>query len=152
MPLIEAATELVSMPRGLHTSTWPAEYFIHIVAALAQARFAVVPGGFRRWFPPVGSSRGPLQSEVRLRSFDMVIPISVLESLSGTPTSEQMRDAAAELAFRIAHGEYDDLDEIHRVDLQALAEILEMWSRRVAELEAAMHPRAGGGLDLHSKP
>jgi hypothetical protein len=70
----------------------------------------------------------------------MVIPTSVLESLSGTPTSQQMRDAAAELSFRIAHGEYDELDDMHRIDLQALAELLAAWARRVAELEAAVHP------------
>lgn len=65
----------------------------------------------------------------------MVIPASVLESLSATPASQQMRDAAAELAFRIAHGEYDDLDDSQRMDLQALSQILDSWARRVAELE-----------------
>ena len=71
----------------------------------------------------------------------MVISAAVLESLSGTPTSLQMRDAAAELAFRIAQGEYDDLDELQRTDLQALAQVLEAWSRRVAELEIGIYPQ-----------
>ncbi|MCC6718042.1 MAG: hypothetical protein IT555_09165 [Acetobacteraceae bacterium] len=81
----------------------------------------------------------------------MVIPISVLENLSGTPTSQQMRDAAAELAFRISRGEYDDLEDMYRVDLQALAEILVMWARRVAALETATQPRAGGDADVQFK-
>ena len=53
---------------------------------------------------------------------------------------QQMRDAAAELAFRIAQGEYDDLDDLQRTDLEALAQVLEAWSRRVAELETAIYP------------
>ena len=71
----------------------------------------------------------------------MVIPASVLESMSGTPTSQQMRDAAAELAFRVTHGEYDDLDDLQRMDLQALSQILDTWARRVAELEAGVFPQ-----------
>ena len=75
----------------------------------------------------------------------MVIPVSVLESLSGVPISQQMRDAAAELNFRIAHGEYDDLDEMQRTDLQALAQMLEVWARRVTELETTAVP--AGSMD-----
>ncbi len=75
-----------------------------------------------------------------MRGTPMVISAAVLESLSGTPTSLQMRDAAAELAFRIAQGEYDDLDDLQRTDLEALAQVLEAWSRRVAELETAIYP------------
>ena len=72
----------------------------------------------------------------------MVIPVSVIESLSGVPTSQQMRDAAAELNFRAAHGEYDDLDDMQRNELLALAQMLEAWARRVAELEATAMPAA----------
>lgn len=82
----------------------------------------------------------------------MVIPTAVLDGLSNTPTSQQMRDAAAELAFRIAHGEYDELDEMHRIDLQALSEILEAWARRVAELEAAIYPTQTSEQDERAKP
>ncbi len=82
----------------------------------------------------------------------MVIPHSVLESLSGTPASQQMRDAAAELAFRIAQGEYDDLEDAQRMDLQALSQILDAWSRRVAELEAIVHPQGAEERVLRAKP
>jgi hypothetical protein len=58
------------------------------------------------------------------------------------PTSQQMRDAAAEMALRLAHGEYDDLDDMQRMDLQSLVQMLEHWARRVSELEAAMMPPA----------
>lgn len=74
----------------------------------------------------------------------MVIPASVLSSLSDTPASQQMRDAAGELAFRIAQGEYDDLDDMQRMDLQALSQILEAWARRVADLEAVVCPEDPG--------
>lgn len=42
--------------------------------------------------------------------------------------------------FRLTQGEYDDLDDMQRMDLQALSQILEAWSRRVAELEAGVYP------------
>jgi hypothetical protein len=71
-----------------------------------------------------------------------VIPGSILDLLSSTPTSQQMRDAANELGLRIAHGEFDDLDDMQRGDLQALAQMLEHWARRVMDLEAAMLPPA----------
>ena len=71
----------------------------------------------------------------------MVIPSSVLDSLSATPVSEQLRDAAAELGFRLSQGEYDDLDEAQRADLQGLAQMLDAWSRLVAAMEAAALPR-----------
>ena len=82
----------------------------------------------------------------------MVIPASVLESLSGTPTSQQMRDAAAELAFRLVQGEYDDLDDLQRIDLQALSQILDAWSRRVAELEAGVYPHGAEEPAPRAKP
>jgi hypothetical protein len=71
-----------------------------------------------------------------------VIPAGLFEHFPATPISQQMRDAAAELGLRIAHGEYDDLDDMQRMDLQSLAQILEHWARRVTELEAAMLPPA----------
>lgn len=82
----------------------------------------------------------------------MVIPASVLESLSGTPTSQQMRDASAELAFRLAQGEYDDLDDLQRMDLQALSQILDAWARRVAELEAGVYPHGPEEQAPRAKP
>ena len=82
----------------------------------------------------------------------MVISAAVLESLSGSLTSTQMRDAAVELAFRIAQGEYDDLDDTQRVDLQALAQILDAWSRRVAELETAIYPQGPAEQATRAKP
>jgi len=69
-----------------------------------------------------------------------VIPDSIFDHLSSTPTSQQMRDAANELGLRIAQGEFDDLDDMQRGDLQALAQMLEHWARRVMDLEAAMLP------------
>lgn len=71
----------------------------------------------------------------------MVIPNAVLDALAATPVSEQMRDAAAELAFRLSQGEYDDLDEAQRTDLQGLAQMLDGWARLVAAMEAAALPR-----------
>jgi hypothetical protein len=67
-----------------------------------------------------------------------MIPPSVLESLSGIMVSQQLREAAADLGFRLAHGEYDDLDDMQRADLQSLSQMLEYWSGRVAELEAGV--------------
>jgi hypothetical protein len=69
-----------------------------------------------------------------------MIPPSVLEGLSGIAVSQQLREAGSDLGFRLAHGEYDDLEEMQRTDLQALAQMLEYWSGRVAELEAAVRP------------
>jgi hypothetical protein len=69
-----------------------------------------------------------------------VIPASVLESLYGSPASQQMRDAASELAVRIEQGEFDDLDELQRNDLQWLALMLQAWARRVQVLEAVLVP------------
>jgi len=77
----------------------------------------------------------------------VVIPNSVLESLSATPVSEQLRDAGADLALRLAQGEYDDLDEGQRTDLQALVQMLEVWARRVAAMEASALPRASEWRD-----
>lgn len=82
----------------------------------------------------------------------MVISSVVLESLSATPASLQMRDAAAELAFRIAQGEYDDLDDMQRMDLRALAQVIEAWSRRVAELEAVVYPLDSEEQAQRAKP
>lgn len=69
-----------------------------------------------------------------------MIPPSVLESLSGIAVSQQLREAASELGFRLAHGDYDDLDDMQRADLHSLSQMLEYWSARVAELEAALRP------------
>ena len=69
-----------------------------------------------------------------------MIPASVLESLYGSPASQQMRDAANELALRIEQGEFDDLDELQRNDLQWLALMLQAWARRVQVLEAVLVP------------
>ncbi len=81
-----------------------------------------------------------------------MIPPAVMESLSVTPTSQQMRDAAAELMFRISHGEFDDLDDTQRTDLEMLAAMLEMWARQVLELESAARPPAAEGPDERAKP
>lgn len=51
-------------------------------------------------------------------------PPSALEGLSDLPVSQQLREAAADLGFRIAHGEYDDVDDYQRADLQSLAQML----------------------------
>ena len=67
-----------------------------------------------------------------------MIPPTVFESLSGITVSQQLRDAASELGFRLAHGTYDDLDDMQRADLHSLSQMLEYWSARVAELEAAL--------------
>jgi hypothetical protein len=77
----------------------------------------------------------------------MVIPNSVLDSLSATPVSEQLRDAGAELGFRLAQGEYDDLDEGQRSDLLGLAQMLDAWARLVAAMEAAALPRSAEWRD-----
>lgn len=69
-----------------------------------------------------------------------MIPPTVLESLSGIAVSQQLREAASDLGFRLAHGDYDDLDEMQRADLESLAQMLEYWAGRVAELEGAVRP------------
>jgi hypothetical protein len=71
-----------------------------------------------------------------------VIPASVVDSLYETPASAQLRDAAVELALRIAQGEFDDLDELQRNDLTWLSMMLHIWARRVQSLEAAPPPDA----------
>lgn len=73
-----------------------------------------------------------------------MIPASVLESLYGSPASQQMRDAAGELALRIGQGEFDVLDEMQRNDLQWLALMLQAWARRVQVLEALVVVPGGG--------
>lgn len=80
-----------------------------------------------------------------------MIPPSIFEQLSSTPISQQLRDAANDLALRIAQGEYDDLDDGQRGDLQALAQMLEHWARRVTELEAAMLPPAAPDQPYRAK-
>lgn len=42
--------------------------------------------------------------------------------------SEQMSDAASELANRIELGEFDDLDEGQLNDLHALSNVMERWA------------------------
>lgn len=69
-----------------------------------------------------------------------MIPGRLFEHFPPVATSQQMRDAAAELELRLSHGEFDDLDDMQRMDLQSLAQMLEHWARRVSELEAAMRP------------
>lgn len=71
-----------------------------------------------------------------------MIPGAIFEQLSNTPVSQQIRDAAHELGLRISHGEFDDLDDMQRADLQSLAQVLEHWARRVMDLESAMRPPA----------
>ena len=80
-----------------------------------------------------------------------MIPGSIFEQISSTPTSQQMRDAANELGLRIAHGEFDDLDDMQRGDLQVLAQMLEPWARRVMDLEAAMLPLAAADQQQRAK-
>ncbi len=80
-----------------------------------------------------------------------MIPGSIFEQISSTPTSQQMRDAANELGLRIAHGEFDDLDDMQRGDLQVLAQMLEHWARRVMDLEAAMLPLAAADQQQRAK-
>ena len=80
------------------------------------------------------------------------IPPAALESLSVSPTSQQMREAAAELEFRLDHGEFDDLDEMQRSDLDMLAKMIALWACRVADLEAAMQPPAAEERDDRPKP
>lgn len=75
----------------------------------------------------------------------MVIPPSVFEFLSGVEVSQQLREAASDLGVRIAQGEYDDLEEHQRTDLQSLAQMLDYWSSRVADLEGAI--RLPGAAD-----
>jgi len=81
-----------------------------------------------------------------------MIPPAVIEALSATPISLQMREAAAELLFRASHGEFDDLDDTQRTDLEMLAAMLEMWARQVLELESAARPPAAEGPDERAKP
>jgi len=76
-----------------------------------------------------------------------MIPPAVIEALSATPISLQMREAAAELLFRASHGEFDDLDDMPRTDLEMLAAMLAFWAGRVAELEMATRPSGDGGVD-----
>lgn len=80
-----------------------------------------------------------------------MIPDSIFDQLSSTPISQQMRDAANELGLRIVQGEFDDLDDTQRGDLQALAQMLEHWARRVLDLESAMLPPAAAERPYRAK-
>jgi CheY-specific phosphatase CheX len=63
----------------------------------------------------------------------MSTPINTL--LHALPLSHELQDAAAELACRIEHGEFDDLDEMQMADLKALSNMLAHWSCRAQALE-----------------
>lgn len=78
------------------------------------------------------------------------MPAQDLATLLGTSAlSRELQDAAAELACRLEHGEFDDLDEMQMADLKALATMLARWSTRAqalehgtAETDAALPARA----------
>lgn len=81
-----------------------------------------------------------------------MIPPSTMESLSDVPVSQQLREASADLGFRIAHGEFDDLEDYQRADLQSLAQMLDYWSARVADLEDAIRPPGPSERAQQAKP
>jgi hypothetical protein len=64
-----------------------------------------------------------------------MIPTAVLDSLSAIPVSQQIRDAAAELAGRLSDGDFDDLDDVQRNDLDWLPLMLSAWAVRIQALE-----------------
>ena len=49
--------------------------------------------------------------------------------------SQEMFDAAGELASRIELGEFDDLDEGQMSDLRALSEAMEQWAAKASTME-----------------
>jgi hypothetical protein len=59
------------------------------------------------------------------------------EILDPNPLSRELKDAADELACRIEHGEFDDLDEMQMADLKGLATMLSRWATRARALEHA---------------
>lgn len=76
-----------------------------------------------------------------------MIPPRILDSLAATPVSLQIRDTATELAVRIEGGEFDDLDDLQRMDLQWLTVIMQAWARRVQALETGLP--IGASLSEH---
>ena len=53
--------------------------------------------------------------------------------------SRELHDAATELACRIDHGEFDDLDEMQMADIKGLATMLQQWATRAQALELGHH-------------
>lgn len=49
--------------------------------------------------------------------------------------SREMADAAEELACRIDHGEFDDLEEPQMVDLRMLSALMAQWAEHAQALE-----------------
>jgi len=57
--------------------------------------------------------------------------------------SQEMADAAGELATRIALGEFDDLDEGQMSDLRALSEAMEQWAAMAQAMEERLFQTQG---------
>ena len=51
------------------------------------------------------------------------------------PLSRELKDAADELACRIEHGEFDDLDDMQMADIKGLVSMLARWATRASALE-----------------
>lgn len=61
--------------------------------------------------------------------------LDTAEMLDLNPLSRELQDAASELACRIEHGEFDDLDDMQMADIKGLATMLTRWATRARGLE-----------------
>lgn len=72
--------------------------------------------------------------------------------LDPTPLSRELKDAADELACRIEHGEFDDLDEMQMADIKGLATMLSRWATRASALEHTAPDAPGNSVVLPATP
>ncbi len=59
------------------------------------------------------------------------------------PLSREIADAADELALRIDHGEFDDLEDPQMADLRMLATLMAQWAEHAQAIEQRLIPAHG---------
>lgn len=64
--------------------------------------------------------------------------------------SREMADAAEELACRIEHGEFDDLEEPQMADLRMLSALMAQWAEHAQALEERLALAYGNVTATHS--
>lgn len=54
------------------------------------------------------------------------------------PLSQEIADAAEELSCRIAHGEFDGLEDCQMADLRMLSALMAQWAGHAQAIEARL--------------
>lgn len=68
-----------------------------------------------------------------------------------TLLSREMADAAEELACRIEHGEFDDLEDTQMADLRMLSALMAQWAEHAQAMEQRLAV-AHGSVTIAQRP